>query len=78
MSKSRLIQSKNIVISTQCFPPEIGGIENLMEGLSNSLLKNKLNLYLNFLLNTSVYLLIIKTKNNICLNGFLPLVDTFF
>ena len=45
MSKSKIIQSKNIVISTQCFPPEIGGIENLMEGLSNSLLKNKFKLF---------------------------------
>ena len=45
MSQSKIIQSKNIVISTQCFPPEIGGIENLMEGLSNSLLKNKFKLF---------------------------------
>ena len=45
MGKSKIIQSKNIVISTQCFPPEIGGIENLMEGLSNSLLKNKFKLF---------------------------------
>ena len=46
MSKSKLIQSKNIVISTQCFPPVIGGIENLMKGLSDNLYKNKFNLFL--------------------------------
>ena len=41
MSKPKLNQSKNIVISTQCFPPAIGGIENLMKDLANNLHKKK-------------------------------------
>ena len=45
MSKSRVIQSKNIVISTQCFPPTVGGIENLIKGLSDSLQKRKYNIF---------------------------------
>ena len=45
MSKPKLNQSKNIVISTQCFPPVIGGIENLMKGLANNLHKQKLNIF---------------------------------
>ena len=33
MSKSRVIQSKNIVISTQCFHKK-GGIENIIQNLA--------------------------------------------
>ena len=29
------------LISTRNFPPEVGGIQNLMEGLSNALLKHE-------------------------------------
>jgi len=39
MSKPKLNQSKNIIISTQCFPPVLGGMENLMSGLANNLYK---------------------------------------
>tara|TARA_B100001013_G_scaffold317916_1_gene225976 strand:- start:104 stop:1249 length:1146 start_codon:yes stop_codon:yes gene_type:complete len=46
MGESKLIQSKNIVISTQCFPPVIGGIETLIKGLADSLYKNKFNIYI--------------------------------
>ena len=45
MSKTRGNQSKNIVISTQCFPPVIGGMENLMNGLANNLHKKKFNIF---------------------------------
>ena len=45
MSKPKLKQSKNIVISTQCFPPILGGIENLMGGLTNHLVKKKFNIF---------------------------------
>ena len=42
MSKTKLNQSKNVVISTQCFPPISGGIENLMKGLADNLYKKKI------------------------------------
>ncbi len=45
MSKPKQNQSKNIVISTQCFPPVIGGMENLMNGLANNLHKKKFNIF---------------------------------
>ena len=45
MSKPKLNQSKNIVISTQCFPPAIGGIENLMKDLANNLHKKNFNIF---------------------------------
>ena len=46
MSKPRLNQSKNIVISTQCFPPVIGGMENLIKGLADSLYKNNFKVFI--------------------------------
>ena len=46
MGKPKLNQSKNIVISTQCFPPVLGGIEILMQGLANSLYKYKFNMFI--------------------------------
>jgi len=45
MSKPKLNQSKNIVISTQCFSPVLGGIENLMKGLADNLYKKKFNIF---------------------------------
>ncbi len=45
MSKPRRNQSKNIVISTQCFSPVLGGIENLMKGLAESLHKKDFNIF---------------------------------
>jgi len=45
MTKPKLNQSKNIVISTQCFPPAIGGIENLMKDLANNLHKKNFNIF---------------------------------
>ena len=45
MSKPKLNQSKNIVISTQCFPPILGGMENLMKGLADNLYKEKFNVF---------------------------------
>ena len=45
MSKPKLSQSKNIVISTQCFSPVLGGIENLMKGLADNLYKKKFNIF---------------------------------
>ena len=45
MSKPRRNQSKNIVISTQCFSPVLGGMENLMKGLAESLYKKKFNIF---------------------------------
>ena len=45
MSKPKLNQSKNIVISTQCFPPILGGMENLMKGLADNLYKKKFNVF---------------------------------
>ena len=38
MSKSRVIQSKNIVISTQCFH-RTGGIENIIQNLALEFIK---------------------------------------
>ncbi|PPR30741.1 MAG: GDP-mannose-dependent alpha-(1-6)-phosphatidylinositol monomannoside mannosyltransferase, partial [Alphaproteobacteria bacterium MarineAlpha6_Bin6] len=46
MSKPKLNQSKNIVISTQCFPPISGGMENLMGGIAENLYKNKFNVFI--------------------------------
>ena len=34
------------LISTRNFPPDVGGIQNLMEGLSNALLSHGLWLFL--------------------------------
>jgi len=45
MSKPRRNQSKNIVISTQCFSPVLGGMENLMKGLAESLYKKDFNIF---------------------------------
>ena len=45
MTKPKRNQSKNIVISTQCFPPVIGGMENLMNGLAKNLYKKKFNIF---------------------------------
>ena len=45
MSKPRRNQSKNIVISTQCFSPVLGGMENLMKGLAESLHKKDFNIF---------------------------------
>ena len=45
MSKTKRNQSKNIVISTQCFPPVIGGVENLMNGLADNLHKKKFSIF---------------------------------
>ena len=45
MSKPKLSQSKNIVISTQCFSPVLGGMENLMKGLAESLYKKDFNIF---------------------------------
>ena len=45
MSKPKLNQSKNIVISTQCFSPALGGMENLMRGLADNLYKKKFNIF---------------------------------
>ena len=45
MSKPKLNQSKNIVISTQCFSPVLGGMENLMDGLAENLHKKKFNIF---------------------------------
>ena len=45
MSKPKLNQSKNIVISTQCFSPVLGGMENLMYGLAENLHKKKFNIF---------------------------------
>ena len=45
MTKRKRNQSKNIVISTQCFPPVIGGMENLMSGLAENLYKKKFNIF---------------------------------
>ena len=45
MSKPKISQSKNIVISTQCFSPVIGGMENLMKGLAESLHKKDFNIF---------------------------------
>jgi len=45
MSKPKQNQSKNIVISTQCFSPVLGGMENLMKGLAENLHKKKFNIF---------------------------------
>jgi len=45
MSKPKRNQSKNIVISTQCFQPVLGGMENLMKGLAENLHKKKYNIF---------------------------------
>ena len=45
MSKPKLSQSKNIVISTQCFSPVLGGMENLMKGLAENLNKKNFNIF---------------------------------
>ncbi len=45
MSKPKLSQSKNIVISTQCFSPVLGGMENLMKGLAENLHKKNFNIF---------------------------------
>jgi len=45
MSKPKISQSKNIVISTQCFSPVLGGMENLMKGLAESLHKKDFNIF---------------------------------
>tara|TARA_B100000686_G_scaffold351429_1_gene450194 strand:- start:2012 stop:3154 length:1143 start_codon:yes stop_codon:yes gene_type:complete len=45
MSKPKRNQSKNIVISTQCFLPVLGGMENLMGNLAKNLHKKKYNIF---------------------------------
>ena len=45
MSKPKISQSKNIVISTQCFSPVLGGMENLMKGLAENLNKKNFNIF---------------------------------
>ena len=45
MGKPKLNQSKNIVISTQCFSPVLGGMENLMKGLADNLYKKNFKIF---------------------------------